>query len=84
MECKEAKCIEEINSNTTIKENTTKITDNRIILSILFGISGIIFFVLFLDSHYKNMKAASSSILDDASLGKELKKFNFGRLLKNK
>lgn len=84
MECKEAKCIEEINNNNTQQENTTKITDNRIILSILFGISGIVFFVLFLDSHYKNMKAATSKILEDASIGENFKKLNFGRLLKKK
>jgi hypothetical protein len=39
------------------------IYDNRILLSILFGLSGIIFLLLFLDSHYKEMiRAAEESI----------------------
>lgn len=32
--------------------------NNRIILSFLFGLSGLLFFLLFLDSHYKEMKKA--------------------------
>lgn len=31
------------------------INDNRITLSILFGIGGLLFLMLFLDSHFKEM-----------------------------
>lgn len=34
------------------------IEDNRIVMSILFGISGILFFMLLLDSHYKTLKVS--------------------------
>ena len=30
--------------------------NNKLALSILFGISGIVFFLLFLDSHYKHIQ----------------------------
>jgi hypothetical protein len=37
-------------------KNRLWLNDNRIILSILFGMSGLIFLVLMLDSHYKSIK----------------------------
>ncbi len=43
------------------------IKDNRITISFLFGIGGIIFLFLFLDSHYKELNKY------------KLKKLNFGK-----
>lgn len=57
------------------------IKDNRIVLSILFGLSGAIFFLLFLDSHYQTLKKAKNDILKQAELGKALQS-NFGKTLK--
>lgn len=31
--------------------------DNRVTISILFGIGGLLFLLLFLDSHYKEMQS---------------------------
>ena len=82
MECNNAQCIEEINDNNE-QESLLGITDSRITLSILFGISGIIFFILFMDSHYKNMKNAANSVTIDAAFGKKCKQ-TFGKILKKK
>lgn len=39
--------------------NTSKLlNDNRIVISVLFGIGGILFLFLFLDSHYKELNKA--------------------------
>ena len=40
--------------------------DNRIVISFLFGLGGILFLFLFIDSHYKEVK-------------KYIKKSNFGK-----
>lgn len=52
------------------------INDNRILLSILFGISGIIFFLLFMDSHYKSI-----SIAKEAKLAAEKQTENIQQLV---
>ncbi len=82
MDCDNAQCIEDIN-NTNEQTNLIGITDSRITLSILFGVSGIIFFILFMDSHYKNMKNAVDNVKIDAAFGAKCKQ-TFGKLLKKK
>ena len=47
------------------------IKDNRILLSILFGISGTVFLLLFLDSHYK--KLSPQTTIPQTSIGELLK-----------
>lgn len=67
------------------KENTTKeeIKDNRIILSVLFGFSGFIFFLLFADSHMKKINQIKNEVKMDAELGQSFRT-HFGKVLKNK
>jgi succinate dehydrogenase/fumarate reductase cytochrome b subunit len=78
-----ARYIEEISStNNTFNEKPSFwINDNRILLSILFGISGIIFFVLFLDSHYKTLINTKHIDIQNAQFGKAIKE-RFGKILK--
>lgn len=86
MACTNARCIEEINNeqeNVYELENSWWINDNRILLSILFGCSGMLFFLLFLDSHYKNMFAAKNQMMVDAEFGSKIKA-QFGKILKKK
>jgi hypothetical protein len=41
--------------------------NNRIILSVLFGLGGILFILLFLDSHYKNLANAKTTSVSTSS-----------------
>jgi hypothetical protein len=50
-------------------KNHLWLNDNRIILSILFGLSGLIFIMLLLDSHYKTIKRESMAGMIKGAFG---------------
>lgn len=58
-----------------------EISDNRTLLSILFGLSGIVFFLLFLDSHYQNLINSKNELMKHANVGKAVVG-SFGNILK--
>lgn len=47
---------DDIQNNSILQSIKNDITTNKIILSIFFAISGFLFFILLLDSHYKCIK----------------------------
>lgn len=50
-------------------ENREWLNNNRIRLAVLFGISGLLFFLLLLDSHYKNIREQTVSSLVSSAFG---------------